>query len=129
MIVDRWASGNTSGWQLYWRGTGTSLAFYVGTATNPILQDPSTSNIITGEWKHVAVVRLGSVAQLFVNGISVQSVTFTTNLTNTLPLTVGCQLSTLTNPFEGYIKDLRITKGVARYTTTFTPPTSTFETR
>jgi hypothetical protein len=27
----------------------------------------------------------------------------------------------------GYLQDLRITKGLARYTTTFTPPTAEFD--
>ena len=59
----------------------------------------------------------------YVDGTSVGSNTFTTSLTSTLPLYVGVQGSTSNNYFNGYMDDIRITKGVARYTTTFTPPT------
>ena len=121
ILLDRWASGNAGGWQLYWRGTGTSLTFFVN-ATN-IIQDASTTRITTGTWYHIALARSGSTVRLFVDGTSVGSNTFTTSLTSTLPLYVGVQGSTSNNYFNGYMDDIRITKGVARYTTTFTPPT------
>lgn len=121
ILLDRWASGNAGGWQLYWRGTGTSLTFFVNATI--IIQDASTTRITTGTWYHIALARSGSTVRLFVDGTSVGSNTFTTSLTSTLPLNIGVQGSTNTNYFNGYMDDIRITKGVARYTTTFTPPT------
>jgi hypothetical protein len=85
-----------------------------------------TPSISTGAWNHFAFVRNGSVITLYVNGVS----TGTTATAYTL-----AALSTsyyfkiggdTTNFFNGYMDDFRITKGVARYTTTFTPPTSAF---
>jgi hypothetical protein len=61
---------------------------------------------------------------MFVDGTLVDSNTLTRDLTHGIPLAIGAQQSTLTNYFSGYIEDLRITKGLARYTANFTPPTS-----
>jgi hypothetical protein len=76
----------------------------------------------TGQWSHVAVTRSGTSMKLFINGT--QSGTTYTGSTNFSGSITSVNNSAL--PFDGYIDDLRITKGVARYTTTFTPPTQAF---
>jgi hypothetical protein len=65
--------------------------------------------------------------RLFVNGVQDGSVTNARNYTNTA-LRVGSELynSAQGGEFNGYIDDLRITQGIARYTANFTPPTAPF---
>lgn len=80
-----------------------------------------------GAWYHIAFVRSGSTPYIFVNGIS-KPVT-TTKAFGTLPdlaavLTIGCYNATIPADYlNGYIDELRITKGSARWTANFTPPT------
>lgn len=74
-------------------------------------------------WHHVAVCRSGSSVRLFVDGAQLGStVTNSTNITgSTAPCYIGT-LDTTLQPFSGYLDGIRVTKGVARYTSTFTPP-------
>jgi hypothetical protein len=73
-------------------------------------------------WNHFAVSRSGSSIRLFLNGVLGATVTTSASLTDhASPFTVGSQFNGA-NPFTGYIDDLRITKGYARYTANFTPP-------
>jgi hypothetical protein len=122
MLLDRWTTGNTNGWQLYWRSTGSSITFFAGSAI--VVQDPSASNITIGQWNHIAVSRSGTTVRLFINGVVVASATSSLSLSNTLPVGVGMQTSTVTNPFNGYLSGVRIVKGTAVYTTNFTLPTA-----
>jgi hypothetical protein len=128
LLLDRWVTGNANGWQLYWRSTGTSMTFLTGAST-VLVQDPNGSNITTGTWNHIAVTRSGTTVRLFVNGILVATNTSSVSFSSTLPLGVGIQTSTITNPLNGYLSDTRITRGVARYTANFTPPTAAFQTK
>lgn len=74
----------------------------------------------TSSWKFYTITRSSGTLRLFVDGSVVASTTYTTSL----PCTVSVRVGGTGNNFFGYIDDLRVTKGYARYTTTFTPPTS-----
>lgn len=77
-------------------------------------------------WHHVAVTRSGSLARIFLNGIQTgNTTTVTANLSaNTGNFNVGQHENNFY--FNGYIDDIRITKGVARYVTNFSPPQRSF---
>jgi hypothetical protein len=81
----------------------------------------------TGTWYHIAVTRSSGTARIFVNGTQTASGTASGNCTGTY-LCVGGYNST-GFLHDGYIQDLRITNGVARYTSAFSPPTAAFPTR
>jgi Concanavalin A-like lectin/glucanases superfamily len=81
-------------------------------------------------WYHVAITRNGSTIKGFINGT--QKCTTTTSATfPTLaaPLLIGSFDTTPQLTHNGYIDDLRITKGFARYTSNFTAPTSALITK
>ena len=122
IIFERYTSGNNGSFQLYYRDTGNSIAFWT-VADGVIAQDPSSSTIKVGFWHHIVATRESGTLKLYVDGSQVASASCTTNFDSTLSLTVGAQVSTGTNYFGGYISDCRIVNGTALYTSAFTPPT------
>jgi hypothetical protein len=82
--------------------------------------------INTSQWYHLSISRASGVIRLFVNGTQDGSVTYATSIvpngTNAWIGAGGKGGSPIY--FDGYIDDLRITKGYARYTSNFTPPVS-----
>ena len=112
---------------------GDANAFHLGVRANGVLLlYSSTFNILSsanampvGQWCHIALVRYSGSATIYANGTSVGAGNFTNNITRTL-LGIGDFPISQSEPFDGYIDDLRITKGVARYTSNFTPHTAPF---
>jgi hypothetical protein len=101
-----------------------NLQFWVNGFGNLIQQSGSTS---TAAWHHIALVRNGSTNTLYLNGSSIGSNTQTPVIGSPSSVAIGRTFSSLDSEyFNGYIDDLRITKGVARYTANFTPPTLPF---
>jgi hypothetical protein len=88
----------------------------------------STGSITLDAWNHIAVVREGTGSnqtKIYIGGTNDGTGTVSTDFNQTSVMYVGCN-RTAGDPMKGFIDDLRITKGVARYTTTFTPPTQAF---
>jgi hypothetical protein len=87
-----------------------------------------SSNAITSSsgWVHVAIVRSGTTLTVYVNGVASGSVTYSTNVLGGNPVTIGNRFNN-SGAYAGYIDDLRITKGYARYTSNFTPPAAAFK--
>lgn len=77
-------------------------------------------------WHHVAITRKGDVHSLWIDGVYAGGNT-TSYRPSTTALTAYIGYSGYaTEPYyySGYLTDIRFTKGVARYTDTFTPPTT-----
>jgi hypothetical protein len=87
----------------------------------------STTTIGATTWAFVTVTRSGTSTRLFVNGNLEATATNSTNFTQTDALKIGADRSNA-NGLNGHLDDIRITKGVARYTASFAPPTQTFPT-
>jgi hypothetical protein len=99
-----------------------SQFLYFSNGSNRIV----SSTISANTWYHVAVVRSSGSTKLYVNGTNV-GVTYadTTNYLDSNP-TIANWFPNPVYGFAGYIDDIRITKGIARYTANFTPPTQAF---
>jgi hypothetical protein len=69
------------------------------------------------QWTHLALVRKGTTLTIFENGVAAG---ITTNYTSSLGATAAAQIGNASNTtnegLNGYIQDLRIYKGVAKYT-------------
>lgn len=114
-------NGPSSGWGLLLGSTGPSF----GWGDTNLLAGSSAFN--QNAWNHIAITRSGTSLRMFLNGTQVASATNSTDFTSTGALFVG-RLREATAGFywQGYLDDVRLTKGVARYTANFTPPTAAF---
>jgi hypothetical protein len=86
----------------------------------------STNTVPSNTWVHVAVSRASGTTRLFING-AVEATASDSRNYNCSFLHVGRLQGSTGDDWFGYIDDLRITKGFARYTANFTPPTSALQ--
>jgi hypothetical protein len=112
---------------------GTAVLYYFsssGTAWN-IANGVSAGTATLNAWQHLALVRNGNTITPYLNGTAGTTTTTSASLFNfSSALIIGWQANGgAGQEFNGYIDDLRITKGVARYTANFTPPTAQFPDR
>jgi hypothetical protein len=121
-------------------GTGTgwfieigSGAVYVGPGTTGgTFATFSAASVTTNAWFHLAVTRVGTTLTCFVNGTSAGTSTaagYGSSYDNSAVFAIGGWNPVVSGyDLNGYLDDVRITKGVARYTANFTAPTAAFPT-
>ena len=88
----------------------------------------SGGTVTLNTWNHIALVRQSGTLKIYLNGTQVN----TTYNDSGVNYTCGASRPIIgidgftgsSNPFTGYISNLRTVKGVAVYTGAFTPPTS-----
>ena len=119
----------TNTWMLYYEPSGTWLYFYVWDAGGSLIVNmyrdwsPSTDTDY-----HVALVRYGNALKMFVAGSQLGGDEDCTGLT--MPDSEGTlrigdrHIAGL--DLNGWIDEMRVSKGIARWTTEFTPPTAEY---
>jgi hypothetical protein len=110
-IVD--TRDNSSVGILFFITTNNKLNLFDGTT----VWLTSTNIVPANQWVHVAASRASGTTKLFINGAQEASGADTRAYTaGSAGLYIARQYGSTTNDFMGYIDDLRITKGYARYT-------------
>jgi hypothetical protein len=105
-------------------GNRIRWASFSGGATN--WDFDGTTAIGTGQWYHLVGQRKGNLQQLFVNGTKEGSDgTWTGTMADgNAPVTIGGRGASVS--FNGWVDEVRISKGVARYAANFTTAATAF---
>lgn len=111
----------TGGFIIYRTFSTGALAFYADNALRLITDSIASANA----WTHIALVKNGNVYRFFINGVAQANAYTGTHNHSLLPFQIGAGY-TIIGSFNGYIDEVRITKGVARYLTNFTPLNTPF---
>lgn len=124
VLIDRGQYSNYTPWGLV---MSNDQASFQGTSTGSShlwALSSSAGSISVNQWTHIAGVRYGSNVYLYVNGTQVASANIGTASLQvvTNQVTIG-RTNNSFYAFNGYMDDIRITKGVARYTSNFIPAT------
>lgn len=109
-----------------WVGLETNSWFPVVYANGLVVT--SAYSIFSNTWTHLAFVRYNGVMYIYQDGVQRAYATHT-EYKNNNKASIGYDAEPNGYPFIGYIDDLRVTKGIARYTANFTPPVEAFPAR
>lgn len=126
ILGNRDGVGTTDAFLFYLNGTGAALSVNVVDETGTLSFGGGAIPVNT--WTHVAFTRSGSTNTLWVNGSSGGTQTNSNNISATTAMRIGSDAASSTH-FVGFIQEVMMIKGTARYTGAFTPSISPYEAR
>jgi len=111
------------------RNDGALALVAIGsTSTSAATYDENNGTLYLDQtWHHLALCRVTNTMYLFIDGIRLTPTYGTETIGGTLDEsaeTVYVGTYNGSDTFNGYLSDLRISNGIARYTANFTPPTA-----
>lgn len=121
-------AGENGLWILANRATANECLPFVDTYSGVYSSPTGWGTQLTQDaWHHLAVVRKSDVWTIYIDGAVYATGRLAGYSISKTDVYIG-QNSIGGERFKGYIDDIRITKGVARYTAPFTAPTTSFNT-
>lgn len=132
-LISTYVGGSSAprGWMVRVNGTASSYnQVYVYTGVTELFFSAPTFALNT--WYHIAVSRVSGQVRAFVDGVQVGSTTantdsFSGSVAASKPLYIGSLNYTgVELSLNGFLDEIRLTKGVAWYTANFTPPSAPF---
>jgi len=141
--IECWAYFNVlSNSPMIWHKVTASSGWFFEVGTNVLYFGHATASasqyyqlntaLTTSTWYHLAVTRVGTTLSIFLNGTKYSSTVSGAGVSadNSAPFIIGSyQPNSSSYDLNGYIDDLRITKGYARYTSNFSVPTAALPTQ
>lgn len=143
VFIGQFEGGGSDANQKVWKfdyGNGGRLrleAFTVASYINTTIASYQVTDAQTfsaDTWYHLALVRNGTNIYIFKDGVSLSLTATTAISTNSMPdvsavLTIGLDQQNSGRDINGHIDELRVSKGIARWTANFTPPIEAYDSR
>ena len=104
---------------------GSNTMSFAGSAPVGLAVTNSTALAIN-TWYHIALVRNGNDWELYVNGNSGTTASFSGAMGSNTITSIGRSGEYTSQLYTGYIDEVRISAGVALWTSNFTPPTQPY---
>jgi len=123
-LYDQWSSGSSGNSQI-WHSTGSGGAGKIKWYYDGGSIVTSNTTMSTGQWYHIAFVRESGTLKMYFNGtVDSNTQSFSSQYGKTGTVYLGDQHAGGGGAPQYYVDDLRVTKGLARYTGNFTAPTT-----
>lgn len=125
-IFDTRTAGNTGVAFFFGGGAFSVPANVIGFSSNSAVI-ATGGTVAANTWYHIALCRQGTTVRGFIDGVQVFSATDARTYASSSQCMIAADYAfTATQHLNGWVDEARITKGVARYTASFTPPAAPY---
>jgi hypothetical protein len=130
MVFNQHKDANNK-WRIYVYNSAGTYSWHFDHFPNSSTKDidlAQNTTLSTGTWYHIAIIRYGNIWRIFQGGTQLGTDYNNTNDVHNFvaSLTIGRSVETSLNYVNGWLDEVRISVGIARWTSDFTPPTEEY---